>query len=153
MTAIAYDGETLATDSLLFGGKDSEIKCDYNFNKIWFVRDFVFSVCGNESDYFKLENQLKKCSDFDSLMLVELSSDSEAIIFWKQTPKQYFTHDGNHIIINEIKTPTTLGAVEDYAFALLHSGMKSENIIKQCIKRHTGAGGKVRSINIKEWLQ
>lgn len=144
MTIVAWDGVTLATDSTVW--KSNVAVSD--FNKIVKVGDWVFSLAGVYDDYYKLEKQLKDSQELEDIDFEKLSSESEYIIFHKEDKKHYY----EGLTRTKITEPTAIGASEEYALALLQIGHNAKSAVQQSIRYHSGAGGKVRTLNIGEYF-
>lgn len=151
MTVVVFDGKTLAADSYVFEGKETNLITKKNFNKITKVNDFVFSLAGAYAEYFSLKQQLNDVNEFPKTL--KLDGETEGILFYKHEPKYYWILDSTCIYKESMHLPSCFGAAKDYAQGIIDAGHDAEIAVKLCIKNHAATGGRCNVLGIRKYFK
>jgi len=144
MTSIAWDGETLASDSLT---TDDGYVVDRTFKKIRHIstdlrgeRTIAYAVAGDMEAFYPVkhwinggcESRLPRDLDFQGLIVTK----TKVYLFSSKTKDHLY----------ETKNIAALGTGAPFLISAMTLGLNAKESIKHAIKLDTQSGGKIRSI-------
>lgn len=135
MTAIAYDGKTLAAERQVTAG---EVIVGYR-KKIFKWSKGVYAIAGAETSLPLVEEFLEKGSDW------EPEKGEIDCIFTKDGTVYYM----NHKLVPEVcYVPWALGVYDRQMEALMKVGFSAKDVVKEACKWSLGCGGKVDVVEV-----
>ncbi|MES2662283.1 MAG: hypothetical protein V4629_03175 [Pseudomonadota bacterium] len=148
MTVIAWDGKTLASDSLVCLGN-----AVYSSQKIFSNDEYLVGISGEAAVGLELvewifEKGMNK-ADFPSKQKEEMLCN---VLLIKKDRSTYFI-ENSHVPYPIFSKHIALGAGADMALGVMHSGKNAIDAVEIAVKLNAHCAGEAKSIDFDEWVK